>query len=153
MIPELPITMLACTRIGAIHSVVFSAFSSSALRDRILDCDSEIVVTADTGVHGGKTVPLKQKTDEAILVGTNIRHVIVYQRGDGNVPMMPKRDIWWHDAMNDPDIANTCEPESMDAEAPPLHTLHQRKYWKTERRTPYDCWVFALYTPYKSVDF
>ena len=118
MIPELPIAMLACARIGAIHSVVFSAFSPSALRDRVLDCDSEIVITADTGVHGGKTIPLKQKTDEAIKTGTNIRRVIVYQRSDGAVPMISERDIWWHHAMNDPEITNTCQSESMDAEAP-----------------------------------
>ncbi|HIA13356.1 MAG TPA: acetate--CoA ligase [Nitrospirales bacterium] len=118
MIPELPIAMLACARIGAIHSVVFSAFSPSALRDRILDCDSEIVITADTGVHGGKTIPLKQKTDDAIQVETNIRRVIVYQRGDGQVPMTSGRDIWWHDAMNAADISNICDPESMDAEDP-----------------------------------
>lgn len=118
MIPELPIAMLACARIGAIHSVVFSAFSSSALRDRILDCNSEIVVTADTGVHGGKAIPLKHKTDEAIQEGTNIQRVIVYQRGDGQVPMTAGRDIWWHDAMNDQDITGICDPESMDAEDP-----------------------------------
>tara|TARA_B100000315_G_scaffold260889_1_gene326886 strand:- start:2927 stop:4921 length:1995 start_codon:yes stop_codon:yes gene_type:complete len=118
MIPELPIAMLACARIGAIHSVVFSAFSASALRDRIIDCASEIIITADTGVHGGKTILLKQKTDEAIQEGTSIRCVIVYQRGDGQVPMMETRDIWWHNAINDPAITNTCDPESMDSESP-----------------------------------
>ena len=118
MIPELAIAMLACARIGAIHSVVFSAFSPTALRDRVLGCDSEIVITADTGVHGGKIIPLKQKTDEAILEGTNIQRVIVYQRGDGQALMTSGRDIWWHDAMSDPDITNTCDPESMDAEDP-----------------------------------
>lgn len=118
MIPELPIAMLACSRIGAIHSVVFSAFSSSALRNRILDCNSELLITANAAVHAGKTIPLKQKADEAIKDGTNIRHVIVYQHSTVETSMTSGRDIWWHTAINSSEISSSCTPEALDAEAP-----------------------------------
>ncbi len=116
MIPELPVAMLACARIGAIHSVVFCAFSAQALRDRILDCDSEMVITADVAFHGGKTIPLKQKTDEALLHCPGVKHTIVYQRGDGQLDMKPGRDLWWHEEMSRPETSTACEPEPMDSE-------------------------------------
>ena len=118
MIPELPIAMLACARIGAIHSVVFSAFSATALRDRLLDCASTVVITADHGVHAGTPVPLKQKTDEAVAQCPTVRAVLVYQRGDGQVPMTAGRDLWWHEALCDPTITDDCSPEPMESEAP-----------------------------------
>lgn len=117
MIPELPISMLACARIGAIHSVVFGGFSATALRDRIQDCKSNLLVTADRGVRGGRYVPLKANADQALEECPTVEKVIVVKR-TGAVDMEPKRDFWWHDEMNDPDIKDYCEPEQMDSEDP-----------------------------------
>lgn len=118
MIPELPISMLACARIGAIHSVVFGGFSSRALGDRIQDCKAKIVVTADRSVRGGRFVPLKANADEALHQCPTVEKVIVVKRTDVNIDMEPKRDLWWHEEINAPDISNHCEPEWMDAEDP-----------------------------------
>lgn len=117
MIPELAIAMLACARIGAIHSIVFGGFSSQALRDRIQDCKSKLVVTADRGVRGGRQVPLKVNSDVAIQECPTVEKVIVVKRTDG-IDMEPNRDLWWHEEMGAADIANYCEPEWMDAEDP-----------------------------------
>lgn len=117
MIPELPISMLACARIGAIHSVVFGGFSSQALRDRIQDCQAKILITCDKGVRGGRLVPLKANSDDAIQECPTVEKVFVVKRVDG-VDMEPGRDLWWHEEMAAPDIANYCEPEWMDAEDP-----------------------------------
>jgi acetyl-CoA synthetase len=118
MIPELAIAMLACARIGAIHSVVFSAFSVNALRDRIMDCGSYMVITSDIAVHGGKTIAMKQKTDEAVRNCSSVKKIIIYQRGNGQVNMKSGRDYWWHDGMNNATISHECPPEEMDAEDP-----------------------------------
>ncbi|MBF0329322.1 MAG: acetate--CoA ligase [Nitrospirae bacterium] len=118
MIPELAIAMLACSRIGAIHSIVFGGFSATALRDRIQDCQSKLCITADKGVRGGKFVPLKSNNDEAIEECPTVEKVIVVKRGDGEVAMKAGRDIWWHEEMKAADIKNVCEPEQMDAEDP-----------------------------------
>ncbi|MGC8938322.1 MAG: acetate--CoA ligase, partial [Thermodesulfovibrio sp.] len=118
MIPELPITMLACARIGAIHSVVFAGFSAQSLRDRINDCGAKILITANQGVRGGRIVPLKANTDQALEGTPSIEKVIVVKRTPNFVDMDPQRDFWWHDLMNDPEISNYCEPEVMDAEDP-----------------------------------
>ncbi|HLF87177.1 MAG TPA: acetate--CoA ligase [Nitrospiria bacterium] len=119
MIPELPVSMLACTRIGAIHSVVFSAFSADALRHRILDCNSKMVITSDIGFHGGRVVDLKNKTDKALSDGLkSIEKVIVYNRGNSKVDMKHGRDYWWHEEVNAPDITDRCNPAEMDSEDP-----------------------------------
>ncbi|MEK7825640.1 MAG: acetate--CoA ligase, partial [Nitrospirota bacterium] len=119
MIPELPVAMLACARIGAIHSVVFSAFSSDALRHRILDCNSKMVITSDIGFHGGRVVDLKNKTDKALLDDLkSTEKVIVYNRGNSKVDMKPGRDYWWHEEMNASDITDRCNPAEMDSEDP-----------------------------------
>ncbi|MCK9420943.1 MAG: acetate--CoA ligase [Nitrospirae bacterium] len=119
MIPELAISMLACARVGAIHSVVFGGFSAKAMRDRIQDCQSSMVITADEGVRGGRYVPLKANADEAILECPTVKDMIVVQRaGTGKVNMEPGRDTWWHEDMAGKDITNYCEPEKMDAEDP-----------------------------------
>ncbi|MDA8085038.1 MAG: acetate--CoA ligase [Nitrospiraceae bacterium] len=118
MIPELAISMLACARIGAIHSIVFGGFSATALRDRIQDCQSSLMITSDKGVRGGKFVPLKANGDEAVEECPTVKKVIVVKRGDGEVAMNNGRDLWWHDEMNAPDIKNFCEAEQMDAEDP-----------------------------------
>jgi len=119
MIPELTIAMLACARIGAIHSVVFGGFSAKAMIDRIQDCHSSMVITADEGLRGGRFVPLKANADEALLECPMVKNMIVVQRaGTGNVNMEPGRDTWWHEEIAARDIANYCEPEIMDAEDP-----------------------------------
>jgi acetyl-CoA synthetase len=118
MIPELAIAMLACARIGAIHSIVFGGFSAQALRDRIQDCQSSLVITSDKGVRGGRFVPLKTNNDEAIEECPTVQKVVVVKRGDGGVDMKPGRDMWWHEEMAAEDIKNYCEPQQMDAEDP-----------------------------------
>jgi acetyl-CoA synthetase len=119
MIPELAISMLACARVGAIHSVVFGGFSAKAMRDRIQDCQSSMVITADEGLRGGRYVPLKANADEALLECPTVKDMIVVQRaGTGKVNMEPGRDSWWHEELAAKDITNYCEPEKMDAEDP-----------------------------------
>jgi len=117
MIPELAISMLACARIGAIHSIVFGGFSSQALKNRIQDCESKLVITADKGVRGGRMVPLKANADAALPECPTVERMIVVKRVDG-IDMEPNRDFWWNEEMNAPDISNYCEPEQMDAEDP-----------------------------------
>jgi acetyl-CoA synthetase len=119
MIPELPIAMLACARIGAIHSVVFGGFSARSLMDRIQDCQSQMLITADEGVRGGRFVPLKANADDALNESPTVKNVVVVQRaGTGKVNMEPGRDTWWHEEMNAADVDGYCEPEKMDAEDP-----------------------------------
>ena len=114
MIPEAAFSMLACARIGAIHSVVFGGFSPDSLAGRIQDCDSSVVITADEGLRGGKTVPLKANVDDAIARCPGVSRVLVVRRTGGAVKMKDGRDIWYHDAIAaaDPD----CPPEPMSAE-------------------------------------
>ncbi len=115
MVPEAAIAMLACARIGAVHSVVFAGFSPDALAGRIEDCRSNIVLTADEGLRGGKPIPLKANVDAA-LEKTPVDTVVVLRRTDADVPMIEGRDIDWTDIVEQqPDI---CEPEEMDAEDP-----------------------------------
>jgi acetyl-CoA synthetase len=118
MIPELPIAVLACARLGAIHSVVFSAFSAEALRSRIHDCQGKIVITSDVGFHAGKTVELKKKVDEAVKDCPTISKVLVYNRGNTAVAMKAGRDLWWHEETAAADISNDCPAEQLDAEDP-----------------------------------
>jgi len=116
MIPEAAVAMLACARIGAIHSVVFGGFSPEALAGRIQDCDSEIVVTADEGLRGGKPIPLKANVDEALEECPTVQRVIVYRRTGANVPMRAGRDVDWGEAVAK--ASADCEPEEMSAEDP-----------------------------------
>jgi|TARA_B110000971_G_scaffold46193_1_gene46250 acetyl-CoA synthetase len=116
MLPEVAIAMLACTRIGAMHSVVFGGFSPDALRDRILDSDCRVVVTADQSVRGGRRIPLKANADEAVSGCPNVNTVIVIKRGGEPVDWNDHRDIWYHQAMDQ--ASNQCDPEIMDAEDP-----------------------------------
>ncbi|MEW6553192.1 MAG: acetate--CoA ligase [Actinomycetota bacterium] len=118
MIPELPIAMLACTRIGAIHSVVFGGFSSDALRDRILDSDCKSLVCADVGFRSGKTVPLKKSADASLEECPGVENVFVVKHGDGDVDMVSGRDHWWHEELAAADITADCPPEEMDSEDP-----------------------------------
>ena len=116
MIPELPIAMLACARIGAIHSVVFGGFSSEALRDRINDCGSKTLITADGYYRSGKIVQNKINADEALKECPGVEKVIVVKRLGIDVPFTKERDSWWHEEMAKEDIKPSCEPEVMDSE-------------------------------------
>ncbi len=114
MIPELPIAMLACTRIGAVHSVVFGGFSADALRDRINDAEAKLVITADGGYRRGSVVPLKNFVDDAITETPSVENVVVVNRGNFEVKFEERRDHWWHDLVAE--VSPFCEPEPMDAE-------------------------------------
>jgi acetyl-CoA synthetase len=121
MIPELPVAMLACARIGAIHSVVFGGFSAESLRDRINDQGARLLVTADGGWRRGQAVPLKQIADEALLQTPSIENVVVVRRTGKNVAVKAGRDRWWHELMRA--ASARSEPEKMDAEDP-LYILY-----------------------------
>jgi acetyl-CoA synthetase len=116
MIPEAAVAMLACTRIGAVHSIVFGGFSPDSLRDRVLDADCRLIITADESVRGGRNVPLKKNADTALTECPNVHTVIVVQRTGGNVAWTGGRDVWYHEAMAAADPV--CAPEAMDAEDP-----------------------------------
>ncbi len=116
MIPELPIAMLACARIGAIHSVVFGGFSSEALRDRINDCGSKVLITADGYYRSGRIVQNKVSANEALKDCPGVEKVIVVRRLGIDVPLTKERDVWWHEEMAKEDIRLSCEPAAMDAE-------------------------------------
>ena len=116
MVPEAAYAMLACTRIGAIHSVVFGGFSPQSLQDRILDSDCQTVITADEGLRGGRPVPLKQNTDTALEKCPGVHTVIVVRRTGGDVNWNEARDVWYHEATGE--AATTCDPEPMDSEDP-----------------------------------
>jgi acetyl-CoA synthetase len=117
MVPELAFAVLACARIGAVHSVVFGAFSSDSLRDRINDSSCKILITQDTGVRGTKqNIPMKVNADNAVADTPSIEHVIVVRRTGEPVNMDSERDLWWHEAISGVDAK--CEPEVMDAEDP-----------------------------------
>jgi acetyl-CoA synthetase len=116
MIPEATIAMLACTRIGAIHSVVFGGFSPDALAGRIEDCDSTIIITADEGVRSGKTIPLKSNTDEAIAKAKMCKTTIVVKRTGGDINWIDGQDIWYHEEMEK--ASSECLPTEMNAEDP-----------------------------------
>ena len=108
--------MLACTRIGAIHSVVFGGFSPDSIVNRILDCKSEFVITADEGLRGQKVIPLKKNIDEALKKCPDVKKCIVLKRTGGNVPFDSKRDVWYHELTSK--MSTTCKPEEMNAEDP-----------------------------------
>jgi acetyl-CoA synthetase len=118
MIPELPISLLACARIGAIHNVVFGGFSAEALRDRILDCGSNILICSDGYYRNGKVIPSKLIADAAMDKCPDVEKAIVVKRSGNQVNMKEGRDVWWHDEIIKDDIRSICEPEVMDAEDP-----------------------------------
>jgi len=116
MVPEAAVAMLACTRIGAIHSVVFGGFSPDSLAGRIQDCDSNCVITADEGVRGGKPIPLKANTDVALESCPTVKKVFVIERTKGEIGWVDGRDVWYHEACAAADA--DCPPEEMNAEDP-----------------------------------
>src|SRR5881397_2643320 len=116
MIPELPIAMLACARVGAVHSVIFGGFSARAIRDRAGDAETRVIVTADGGYRRGTVLPLKKIVDEAVAGLDVVQHVVVFKRAGIEVSMREGRDHWWHELMAKADAE--CEPEAMDATDP-----------------------------------
>ena len=116
MIPEVAYAMLACARIGAIHSVVFAGFSPDSLAGRVIDCASELVITADEGLRGGKSVPLKRNTDAALTQCPGVKRVIVVKHNGGKVEMRAGRDVWYHDEASR--VTDICAPEELSAEDP-----------------------------------
>jgi len=116
MIPELAILMLACVRIGAVHSIIFGGFSADSISGRVNDCESEYIITADEGVRGGKTIPLKNTTDEALESCPNVKKCIVVKRTGNFISWNEDRDVWYHDLIKD--VSKNCEPEEMNAEDP-----------------------------------
>ncbi len=123
MIPELAIAMLACARIGAIHSVVFGGFSAQSLMNRIKDCGASMLITAECGFRGGKIIPLKQNADKALKNCPEVKKCIIVRRTNTEITFKKKRDSWWHEEMNAPDIKNSCKPAVMDA-IDPLFILY-----------------------------
>ncbi|GAA4049608.1 acetate--CoA ligase [Parerythrobacter jejuensis] len=116
MIPEAAVAMLACTRIGAVHSVVFGGFSPDSLAGRILDCESTVLITADGGRRGGKPVPLKANADKALESCPDVKTVILVRRTGDDVPVVEGRDLWWHEARES--VSAECAPQIMNAEDP-----------------------------------
>jgi acetyl-CoA synthetase len=114
MVPELPVAMLACARLGAAHSVVFGGFSADALRDRINDAEAKVLITQDEGWRAGKVVPLKKNADDAVADTPSIEKVVVLRRTGNDVAWNDERDLWWHDLVEGQSA--DCPPEAMDAE-------------------------------------
>ncbi|GAB4275653.1 MAG: acetate--CoA ligase [Coriobacteriia bacterium] len=118
MVPELAIAMLACAKLGVVHSVVFGGFSPAALRDRINDCQARMLITANQGLRAGKVVPLKANTDQALEQCPTIEKCVVVRRTRADVPMRDGRDVWWDEEVSAPGISHLCGCEAMDAEDP-----------------------------------
>ena len=116
MIPEAAYAMLACARIGAIHSVVFGGFSPESLKDRILDAQCEIVITADEGIRGGKKIPLKNNVDLALLGCPDVKHNLVIKRTNGSIQWDASKDVWYEELVSK--VSDECAPEIMDSEDP-----------------------------------
>jgi|TARA_B100002052_G_scaffold162549_1_gene148009 acetyl-CoA synthetase len=116
MIPELAYTMLACARIGAIHSIIFGGFSADSIADRVNNCKSDYIITADEGIRGGKTIHLKSITDEALIHCPNVKKCIVVKRTGNRINWDESRDVWYHEMIKG--VSSECEPEEMNAEDP-----------------------------------
>ncbi len=116
MVPELVIAMLACARLGAIHCVVFSGFSSASLQTRMADCNSRLLITADAIFRAGRAIPMKPNADEALEECSHVRTCIVVRRAARDVSMVPGRDSWWHEEVSAADISSSCEPVEMAAD-------------------------------------
>ena len=121
LVPELAIAMLACTRIGATHTVIFGGFSADAIRDRVNDCRCKVIVTADGGYRRGREIRLKPVVDEAVTQTPSVENVVVFKRTGSEVAMQPGRDHWWHDMIETVDVE--CPPERLDSEHP-LYILY-----------------------------
>jgi acetyl-CoA synthetase len=145
MVPEAAIAMLACARIGAVHSVVFAGFSSNALADRINDCQAKMVLTSDGNFRGAKSIPVKKVVDEALEKTTTIDNVIVYKRTGEEVEMKSGRDIWWNDAIKGQ--STECQAEEMDAEDM-LFILYTSGSTGKPKGVVHTCGGYMVYTKY-----
>ena len=145
MVPEAAVAMLACARIGAIHSVVFGGFSAEALRDRVHDCNAVSIITQDEGLRGEKIIPLKTTVDEALSGEHSIESVLVYRRTGGSVPWTEDRDVWWHETV---DTASTdCPATICDAEDP-LFILYTSGSTGKPKGVVHTCGGYITYTSY-----
>ncbi len=145
MVPELTIAVLACARVGAVHSVVFAGFSSTALAARINDASCALLITSDGAFRGSKTVPLKVIADEALEQCESVKKCIVFQRTFQEINWNARRDIWWHDFVNG--LADTCLPEVMDAEDP-LFILYTSGSTGKPKGMVHSCGGYMVYTAY-----
>lgn len=145
MVPQAAVAMLACARLGAIHSVVFGGFSADAIRDRIRDCGAEVVITQDEGMRGGKSVPLKAMVDRALLDGEGVRHVLVFERTHADIPMTTGRDLAWSDVVAKQ--STTCAPEPMGAEDP-LFILYTSGSTGRPKGLVHTCGGYLTYAAY-----
>lgn len=145
MVPEAAIAMLACARIGAVHSVVFAGFSSNALADRINDCQAKMVLTSDGNFRGAKSIPVKKVVDEALEKTKTIENVIVFKRTGEEVEMKSGRDVWWHDAIKGQ--STECPAEEMDAEDM-LFILYTSGSTGKPKGVVHTCGGYMVYTKY-----
>jgi acetyl-CoA synthetase len=118
MIVELPVAMLACARIGAIHCVIFGGFSAESIASRIQDCNAKMVITVDGGFRAGKTLQLKKNVDDALKTCPQVEKVIVFNRANLDIKLDPNKEMWWHELVADPELPDYVEPERMDSEDP-----------------------------------
>jgi acetyl-CoA synthetase len=118
MIVELPIAMLACARLGAVHSVIFGGFSAESIASRIQDCGARMIITVDAGYRAGKLLPLKKNVDDALTKCSGVEKIIVFNRANHPVSFDPSKEIWWHEAIADPTLPDYVKPEPMNAEDP-----------------------------------
>src|SRR5580698_1978114 len=142
MVPEAAVAMLACARLGAVHSVVFGGFSPESIKDRILDSDCRVVITADEGLRGNKRIPLKANTDTAVEQCPNVHTVLVLKRTGGDIAWNPVRDFWYHEQMED--ASADCPPEPMDAEDP-LFILYTSGSTGKPKGVLHTCGGYLLY--------
>jgi len=149
MVPELAIAVLACARLGAIHSVVFGGFSAQSLADRINDAQCALVITADGGFRGNKEIPLKNVTDEALIQCESVERVIVLARTGTPVSMKEGRDIWWTDELKKVELSGnpTCPAEAMNAEDP-LFILYTSGSTGKPKGAVHTCGGYMVYTGY-----
>jgi acetyl-CoA synthetase len=145
MVPEAAIAMLACARIGAVHSVVFGGFSAEALRDRIRDCGAEILITQDVGMRGSRKIPLKKVADDAVRGESIVKKVLVYQRTGDAVAWDDERDVWWHDAVGA--ASDQHEAEIVEAEHP-LFVLYTSGSTGRPKGLVHTCGGYITYTSY-----
>lgn len=145
MVPEAAVAMLACARVGAIHSVVFAGFSANALADRIVDCEAKMVLTSDGSFRGAKTIDIKGVVDEALEKSQSVEKVIVFERTKTDVNMQPGRDIWWHEAVEG--MSDQNEAEVMDAEDL-LFILYTSGSTGKPKGVVHTCGGYMVYTYY-----
>jgi acetyl-CoA synthetase len=145
MVPEAAVAMLACARIGAIHSVVFGGFSADSLRDRIHDCEAKLLITQDEGLRGSRRIPLKQTADEALDCVHSIENVIVFKRSGGDISWKDGRDVWWHEALSE--ASDTCPAVECDSEDP-LFILYTSGSTGKPKGLVHTCGGYITYTSY-----